>query len=75
MAVSVSSTLGWFSKVLTLDIELDGPYTRDSGEEFVIPWDSFTGTVSQFDVEGNISGKVKIKVQDGVKIWHTGVKV
>ena len=44
--LAVASTLGWFSRIIQISIEFDGPYDTDSAEEFALPWDSFTDSAS-----------------------------
>eukprot|EP00596_Hydrurales_sp_CCMP1899_P010772 CAMPEP_0119048936 /NCGR_PEP_ID=MMETSP1177-20130426/61912_1 /TAXON_ID=2985 /ORGANISM="Ochromonas sp, Strain CCMP1899" /LENGTH=139 /DNA_ID=CAMNT_0007025511 /DNA_START=86 /DNA_END=501 /DNA_ORIENTATION=- len=69
---TIASSLGWFSRIVTITVELDGPIVTDDGEEFIIPWDTFSGKVSLFDLNENVKGRVKIVVMDGTKVWHSG---
>ena len=42
---ALTQTLGWFSQLVVISIDLDGPVGPDSGEEFVVPEDNFKGKI------------------------------
>ena len=70
---SISSALGWFSRLVTITVDFDHPTGIDTGEEFIIPWDSFTGVVPLIDLTSSIRGRVCLTVPDGVRVKYTSI--
>ena len=70
---TLSSALGWFSRLVTITVDFDHPMGVDTGEEFIIPWDSFTGVVPLIDLTSYIRGRVVLTVPDGVRVKYTSI--
>ena len=49
------------------------------GEEFIVPWDNFTGYVTMHDISdinhARIRGRVIIKIMDGMRVWFSGIHI
>ena len=45
----------------------------DTGEEFIIPWDSFTGVAPLIDLTSHLRGRVCLTVPDGVRVKYTSI--
>ena len=71
--MALASTLGWFSQLVTIRLEFDHPLGVDSGEEFIIPWDAFTGQVPLINMTESINGRCILTVTDGVRVSYTSI--
>ena len=72
---SISAALGWFSKLVTITVDFDHPMGVDHGQEYVVPWDSFSGTVPLVNLHGSVSGRITLVVADGVRVSYTALVV
>ena len=66
---------GWFSDVLTVNVELNGPRILEDGESYIIPWHPYKGSVVMCDADGKLSGKVLVTAPSPHKVSHYGIKV
>lgn len=73
--MTLVSSLGWFSHMVKIRIEFDHLIGVDSGEEFVVPWDSFTGQVPLINITGYITGRCILTVADGVRVSYNSIVV
>ena len=71
--MTLASTLGWFSQMVTIRIEFDHPIGVDSGEEYIVPWDSFTGQLPLINITGYVTGRCILTVADGVRVSYNSI--